>query len=76
MDTKTPKEKAKEYFESRDVASKKKYDALRAFYFEKRKAKDVAEEYGYTLSSFYSLTRDFNKFLKSEQKEDFFFKKV
>jgi hypothetical protein len=34
----------------------------------------VAEEYGYTLSSFYSLIRDFRKYLKEGHHEDFFFR--
>lgn len=39
------------------------------------KAEEVAKKYNYTLSSFYSLSRDFSKHLKNEEEDDFFFKK-
>ena len=61
------------YFNSSDLVIKKKYDALKDFYFHKKKAVQVANEYGYTLSSFYSLTRDFNRYLACREKDDFFF---
>ena len=62
------------YFSNQENITKKKYDALRAFFFEKRTAEDVANEYGYSLSSLYSLTRDFRKHLKTMPDEDYFFK--
>jgi hypothetical protein len=62
------------YFASMDVLNKKKYDALRAFYLDMRPAEDVAKEFGYTLLSFYSLTRDFRNHLKKKPNEDYFFK--
>jgi hypothetical protein len=40
----------------------------------KRSAAEVADANGYTLSSFYSLVKEFRKHLKAGQKEDFFFK--
>jgi len=49
---------------------------LRAFFFEKRSAREVAFTYGYSLSSLYSLTRDFRRHLKHNPEEDFFFKDV
>jgi len=49
---------------------------LRAFFFEKRPAEEVANTYGYSLSSFYSLTRDFRRHLKQNPMEDIFFKEV
>jgi hypothetical protein len=64
------------YFSSQEILNKKKYDALRAFFFEKRQAEEVAEVYGYTLSSFYSLARDFRLYLKHHPGEDYFFKDV
>ena len=64
------------YFEQIDIVNKKKYDALRAFFFEKMSAKDVAQHYGYTVSSLYSLARDFREYLKNDTVEDFFFKDV
>lgn len=62
------------YFKNQDLTNKKKYDALRAFLFEKRPAKEVAENYGYTISALYSLSRDFKKMLKESPNEDPFFK--
>lgn len=66
------------YFTCKNPPVKKKYDALRAFFYEKRKASDVAVKYGYTLSSFYSLIKEFRLSLKSRKKEneDFFFKSI
>ena len=66
------------YFACKSPPIKKKYDALRAFFFEQSKAADVAVKYGYTLSSFYSLTKEFRLSLKSRKKEneDFFFKSI
>lgn len=67
-----------EYFESQDLVIKKKYDALRAFFYEKINAETVAKRYGYSLSAFYSLTRDFRASLKNrgDDTDDFFFKPV
>jgi len=62
------------YFEKSDLVIKKKYDALRMFYFEKHSAKKVSAKYGYTLSAFYSLARDFKEHLSSNLDEDYFFK--
>lgn len=64
------------YFSSPGTVNKKRYDALRAFFFEKRPAQEVANTYGYSLSSFYSLTRDFRRHLKQNPMEDLFFKEV
>ncbi len=62
-----------EYFASRDPVIKKKYDALRDFYYHMENADRVAEKYGYTLSTFYSLTKDFRRFLNQNLQEDYFF---
>ena len=64
------------YFSNQEIVNKKKYDALRAFFFEKLPAEKVAKDYGYSLSSLYSLTRDFRKYLKHGHKEDYFFKDI
>jgi hypothetical protein len=64
------------YFEQLDIINKRKYDALRAFYHEKLTAEEVAGTYGYTVSSLYSLTRDFRKHLQNNPHEDFFFKDI
>ena len=51
----------------------KQYEALRAFYLEKRSGEEVAKHFGYTRSSFYSLTRDFKKNLLQDNPAQFFF---
>jgi len=61
------------YFTKNELVTKKKYDALREFFYEKKGAEYIAKKYDYKLSSFYSLTRDFKKHLKSGAKTDFFF---
>jgi len=63
-----------DYFASRDPVIKKKYDALRDFFYHNESADSVAEKYDYTLSAFYSLTKDFRKFLNQNPPEDYFFK--
>ena len=40
--------------------SQKQYEALRMYYVEKKKAKDVAEGFGYTYRAFTSIVSDFN----------------
>lgn len=51
----------------------KQYEALRAFYIEKCPGQKVAKRFGYTLTSFYSLTRDFKKNLLQDKPEQYFF---
>lgn len=51
-----------------DIAHKK-YEALKLYYCNKTSPKEVAEKFGYTLNSFHSLVRDFNKQLKENGKE-------
>lgn len=64
------------YFKHLDIVNKRKYDALRAFFYEKRTAEEVARIYGYTISSLYSLSRDFRRHLKYNPCEDYFFKDI
>ena len=62
------------YFSQPASVTQKKYEALRAFFFEKQSADMVAKEFGYTLGTLYSLTRDFRAFLKNTKPdEDMFF---
>ncbi len=63
-----------DYFASRDPVIKKKYDALRDFFYNKEDADTVAQKYSYTRSAFYSLTKDFRKFLNQNPEKDYFFK--
>jgi transposase-like protein len=62
----------KEYFKTQEIVNKKRYDTLRAFFIEGATAQEVANRYGYTPSSLYSLVRDFRKYLKEGNREDFF----
>ena len=64
------------YFASTGSPTKRKYDALKDFFQHGLKAEDVAKKYRYTLSSFYTLSRDFTKHLKTGDGDGFFFKKT
>jgi len=64
------------YFSQCGSSSKKKYDSLKDFYFYGYKAGDVAKKYGYTLSAFYSLAKEFRGHLKTGEGDTFFFKKT
>jgi hypothetical protein len=62
------------YFLNPASTAQRKYEALRAFFFERQSAEEVAERFGYKLSAFYSITRDFRDFLKNAGTvEDMFF---
>ena len=65
-----------EYFLSQHCVNRRRYDALRDFFVNKRSANEVATTHGYTIHSFYSIVRDFRKYLKEEHTEDFFFRDV
>ena len=67
---------AKTYFSISGSPVKRKYDALKDFFQYELRAEDIAGKYGYTLSSFYSLSRDFTKHLQTEDGDGFFFKKA
>jgi predicted DNA-binding protein YlxM (UPF0122 family) len=64
---------AKKYFLSTEIVIKKKYDALRSYFVDCKSVQEVAQNYNYTLSSFYSLIRDFKKHLNEFPEEDYFF---
>jgi len=49
----------KDFFINPTSIKQKQYEALRAFYVDDQPAEQVAKKINYTLSSFYSLTRDF-----------------
>lgn len=61
------------FFAKPQNAVQKQYEALRAFYVEKCPGEEVAKRFGYTLSSFYSLARDFKKNLSQGKPAQFFF---
>ena len=62
-----------EFFSSPQNSRQKQYEALRAFYLEKQSAATVAERFGYTLSSFYSLTRTFRRHLEQDHPAGHYF---
>ncbi|NET38922.1 MAG: transposase [Cyanothece sp. SIO1E1] len=62
-----------EFFQSPQAIAHKQYEALRAFYVEGKAAAEVAQQFGYTLSAFYSLTRDFKQRLKEPEPSQQFF---
>ena len=51
---------ALDFFMKPVSVSQKQYEALRMYYVEKKKAKDVAKEFGYTYRAFTSIISDFN----------------
>ena len=63
----------KKYFISHDLVIKKKYDALRSYYVDGMTVEKITEKYDYTVSSFYSLIRDFKIHLKKHPEKDYFF---
>ena len=65
--------KAKDFFPIPQSTAQKQYEALRAFYIDGRSAPEVAEQFGYTLSSFYALNRDFKQRLERQQTSEQFF---
>ena len=62
-----------EFFSQPNTPRQKQYEALRAFYVDKIPAKKVAAKFGYTLSTFYSLTKEFRVTLIQEQPEAHYF---
>ena len=61
MEKYNPNNKHIEYFAGMNNYNHKRFLALRSYYFEGMSAHDVANKYGYTLSTVYSLARDFKK---------------
>jgi hypothetical protein len=65
-----------EYFDFSNSVSKKRYDALRAFFVDRMPAEAAARKFGYTKASFYSVIRGFRQYLKEDHCEDYFFKEA
>lgn len=61
------------FFRSPQHPTQRRYEALRAFYLEGQTAEQVATAFNYTLSSVYSLTRDFKQQLKCDAAGEQFF---
>ncbi len=67
----------KKFFTEPQNTAQKQYEALRAFYTQECSGEEAASKYGYTLSSFYSLVRDFKKNLaKGNAASQFFASRV
>jgi len=62
-----------EYFTSLPTVAHKQYEAMRAFFYEKQTAAEVADRFGYTVSAVYGLVRNFRRHLKDHPETDFFF---
>ena len=65
--------KPKKYFTSPENIVQKQYEALRAFYIDQLSADQTAHKFGYTVSSFYSLVRDFKNMISDDERQDPFF---
>jgi predicted DNA-binding protein YlxM (UPF0122 family) len=65
--------KLKHFFSSPRCIAQRQYEALRAFYVEEFSAAEAARRFGYTLSAFYSMMRDFKKLLERENPHAEFF---
>ncbi|MBD3392770.1 MAG: hypothetical protein GF410_12190 [Chitinivibrionales bacterium] len=63
-----------EYFQKPRTPAQRQYCALAAYYKDGIPAREVAAQYGYTLSSFYSLVRDFGRRMKEKGSDDPFFR--
>jgi len=61
------------FFTSPNDVVHKQYEALRAFFTGECSANEAAEKFGYTINSFYSLTRDFRKKLSGDDPARYFF---
>ncbi len=62
----------RQFFLEPENIIQKQYEALRAFYTGELTAQETADKFGYKLSSFYSLSRDFKKKLELEGAQQFF----
>ena len=67
-----------QYFAKPDQPLHRQYIALRSFFYDGNTAETVAAEYGYTVSTIYTLARDFKIKLRecSDHGEDPFFQKL
>jgi predicted DNA-binding protein YlxM (UPF0122 family) len=65
-----------EYFTSRANAYHRQYDAMKAYFIDRLPAAEVAEKFGYSVNTVYSMARDFKSSLSEYPLEDPFFKPV
>ena len=59
IDPNKPTSSLKEYFSNPANTKHKQYESLRAFFLENLPAPIIAEKYGYTVNTLYSMIRDF-----------------
>jgi len=52
------------FFESPENIAHRQYEALRALFYEGKSAQEVAQQFGYRISTLYSLARDFKSGFK------------
>jgi transposase len=76
METIDPNVSLADYFKDPKNPLHRQYLALRDFFAEGKTAEQIAQEHGYTVSTVYSLVRDFKIKLRSGQGEDPFFKSI
>ena len=57
-------EEAYEFFDSPIYAPQRQYEALRAYFYEKLPANEVAQRFGYSENSLYCFASDFKKLKK------------
>ena len=62
-----------DFFKNPQNTLHRQYEALRAFFYEKKPVADVAKQFGYTVSTLYSLIRDFKARLKENKEDAIFF---
>lgn len=65
--------KPRTFFLSPQPVTQRRYETLRAFYVEGLPAAEAARRFGYTTSTFYSLTRDFITLLQQDDPHAAFF---
>ena len=63
--TRTPEKEVVEYFTLHEQPMHKQYLAMRRYLLDQASAETVAEEFNYTISTIYTLARDFRKRLTS-----------
>lgn len=73
MEYMSPKSECVRYFSNAKSAYHRQFLALRRFFLDGRSATEVAHEFGYSVSTVYSLVRDFKKRLADQDLDEPFF---
>jgi transposase len=66
-------EETHEFFDSPTYAPQRQYEALRAYFYEKLPASEIAQKFGYSENSLYCFASDFKKQLTKKTAEKKFF---